>query len=292
MIDQAQKLRKMVINNKINNKKKVIKKSIKVYSIVSGKGGVGKTNITVNLGITLQNYGKKILIIDADLGMANVDVILGLNAEHNFYDYIKGRVPLRDIIIEGPNNIKIIPGGSGLLEFRKLNSEKQQKFQEELLELEDIDIILIDNGGGISLDTLTFVTFSHEIILVTTPEPTALTDAYCILKAISNYKLKDSVKLIVNQTSSIDLAEQTFEKLYKTSKQFLNINIEMLGYIFNDNRVSKSVMEQNPFILEYPNCLAAKNIVSIGKQVLGDRNYYYNTSNIDQFFNRFIKIFG
>lgn len=291
MIDQANELRKMVINkNKIE--KEINNHYIKIYSVVSGKGGVGKTNFTVNLAIKMQQMGKRVLILDADIGMSNVDIILGIESKKDLFDFIKGNSTLQDIIVHGPLGINMISGGSGLFSMENLDYTKQQQFIEGLSELGEYDILIIDNGAGISKESLTFITFSHEVILITTPEPTAITDAYRVLKAISTYKLKDKVKVVINQVQKKSFGEETYNKLLKTSEQFLDIELEKIGYIFDDIRVNKAIMEQNPMVIKYPNALASRNIKEICNYILGDRNFNNSVSSIKQLSNRLIKIFG
>lgn len=292
MFDQAESLRK-IISNKNKTEQNIKENSfVKIFTVVSGKGGVGKTNVSVNLAISMAQNGKKVLVIDADIGMTNADIIMGINYKYDLFDYIERGVSLEKIIYDGPEGIKIISGGSGLLSLEKLNESAQRKFIDELIRLCDFDVIIIDNGAGISKETLSFIMFSHEVILVTTPEPTALTDAYRIIKAIGFYELKPSVKLIVNMVRSACEGNETFDKLYKISKEFLGISIENMGYVFDDSRVGKAIMQQNPVILSYPNSLAAKNIADIARSMSEGGVFTKNVSTIKQLGNRLIKIFG
>ncbi|MFZ7131476.1 MAG: MinD/ParA family protein [Eubacteriales bacterium] len=292
MKDQATELRKLVINHHNVNAQIKSNNCIKIYSIVSGKGGVGKTNISINLAIKLQQMGKNVLILDADMGMANVDIMMGVEPKYDLFDFIRGNVTLKEIITSGPAGVDFISGGSGLFSIEALDYTKQQVFMEQLGELSVYDVLIIDNGAGITKESLTFITFSHEVVLVTTPEPTAITDGYRVLKAISTYKLKDKVKMIINQIDREIDGELTFEKLRKTSEQFLYLKLEKIGFIYNDIRVNKAIMEQIPIVLKYPNALAAKNMTQISNYLLGDKEYHKNTSSIKQLSNRFIKVFG
>lgn len=292
MKDQATELRKLVTDHQHLNLENSNDHYIKIYSVVSGKGGVGKTNISVNLAIKLRQCGKKVLILDADMGMSNVDIIIGIEPKYDLFDFIIGHVSLKDIITAGPVGVDFISGGSGLFSLENLDYTKQQFFIEELSALGEYDVLIIDNGAGISKESLTFITFSHEVILVTTPEPTAITDGYRVLKAISTYKLKDKVKIIVNMIDREVNGEITFEKLRNTADQFLNLQLEKIGFIYNDIRVAKAIMEQIPIVLKYPNALASGNINQICNYLLGDEQYNVNISNLKQLANRFIRVFG
>ncbi|MFH5834838.1 MinD/ParA family protein [Proteiniclasticum sp. C24MP] len=265
---------------------------VKIYAVVSGKGGVGKTNVSVNLSIAMADKGKKVLLMDADIGMTNADILMGIHYEHDLFDYLEGRVKLAEIIYEGPRGIKVISGGAGLLEMNLLDEKAQKTLIKDLIELGGFDVMVIDNGAGISRETLSFITFAHEVILVTTPEPTAITDAYRVLKTISHYELKSTVKLIVNKVSSKEHAEEAFEKLESTCKAFLSLELENCGYIFDDSRVEKAIMKQEPVILSYPNALSSGNIHDIAGIILDETVFISNISTIKQLGNRFMKIFG
>lgn len=290
MIDQASKLRSMISDRKKTNENN--NQKIKIYSIVSGKGGVGKTNFCINLAIKLQQMGKKVLILDADIGFSNANILLGVETYLNLFHLLKGNKSLDDIIVKGPEGVDLISGGSDLFYIEGLDYAKQQQIIEALSDIGAYDILIIDNGAGISKQSLTFTTFAHEVILVTTPEPTAITDAYSFLKAISTYKIKDKVKVVVNQIQDVSYGEDAFNKLLKTSKQFLSLELENIGFIFNDIRVGKAIMEQVPIVIKYPNSLASKNIGQISMNILEDKNYNFNVSNLKQLSNRIIKIFG
>ncbi|MBP1744199.1 MAG: ylxH [Firmicutes bacterium] len=291
MIDQAESLRKMVTENK-EPKNEGAGGLVKIFSVVSGKGGVGKTNVSVNLAISLAQMGKRVLLMDADIGMTNADIIMGINYEYDLFDYLEGRASLDEIIYEGPEGMKMISGGAGLLEIERLDEETQKAFIDELIELGGFDVMVIDNGAGISSETLSFITFAHEVILVTTPEPTAITDAYRVLKIISFYDLKPSVKLIVNKVSSNEAGNEAFGKLHATSKEFLTVGIENCGYIFDDARVGKAIMQQKPVVLAYPNSLSSGNIKDIAAKIVDENVFIRNVSTLKQLGNRFMKIFG
>lgn len=283
MMDQANKLRELVSKNN---------HQIKIYSVISGKGGVGKTNFAINFAIKLQQAGKRVLIMDADIGMSNANILLGIELHHNLCDTMEGEMQLKDIIEKGPNGVDLISGGADLFLLETLDTLKQQQVIDELSELGEYDILIIDNGAGISKQSLTFTILADEIILITTPEPTAITDAYRVLKAISNNKLKNKVKVVINQIHDLSSGEEAFNKLLIASEQFLKVDLENVGFIFNDIRISKAVMEQCPVVLKYPNSLASSNISQISTTILEDKDYIYNISSMKQLKNRLIKLFG
>lgn len=296
MIDQAESLRRKMME-KFGSQETIAKESkqnglVKIYAVVSGKGGVGKTNISVNLAIAMAKQGKKVLLMDADIGMTNADIIMGLHYQYDLFDYLDGTVSLSEIIYEGPLGIKAISGGSGLLKMDSLAEEAQETLIKDLIELGGFDILLIDNGAGISKETLSFITFAHEIILVTTPEPTAITDGYRVLKTISHYELKSSVKLIVNKVTSDEIGKEAYEKLQATCKNFLQIELENCGYVFDDHKLEKAIMSQEPVLLLYPQALSSRNIEEIAGIILEDTVFEKNISTLRQLRNRFRKIFG
>lgn len=293
MIDQASKLRQMILDKKdIYKEIKQDVQGVKIYSVVSGKGGVGKTNFSINLAIKLQQMGKKVLILDADIGFSNANILLGVETHLNLFHLINGEAVLQDIIVKGPEGVDLISGGSDLFYLEDLNYSKQQEIIDSLSLIGEYDILIIDNGAGISKQTIAFTSFAHEVILVTTPEPTAITDAYSFLKGVSMYKAKDKVKVVVNQIHDTSYGDDAFSKLSNTANQFLQLDLENIGYIFSDSRMSKSVMEQIPIVIKYPNALASRNITQICNNILGDKNYNFNVSSFKQLGNRIIKMFG
>jgi flagellar biosynthesis protein FlhG len=291
MIDQAESLRKMIMDSK-ETPPRMASGLVKIFAVVSGKGGVGKTNVSVNLAISMAQMGKKVLLMDADIGMTNADIVMGINYDHDLFDYLEGRAGIKDIIYEGPEGVKVISGGAGLLKMESLNEDTQKTFIDELIELGGFDVMVIDNGAGISRETLSFITFAHEVILVTTPEPTSITDAYRVLKAISIYRLKPTVKLIVNKVASVEAGEETYTKLQTTAKAFLTVDVEKCGYIFDDVRLEKAIMKQEPVVLAYPHALSSTNIRDIAAKIMDETILIQNISTIKQLGNRFMKIFG
>ncbi len=292
MMDQAQSLRNMVEQKRQDIIENAENKNVQIYTVASGKGGVGKSNFAVNTAIELQKRGKQVLIIDADLGMANVDILIGIFPKLTLYDVLFKDKPLVDAIMEGPGGIRIIPGGSGILKMTELDGQQINRLASEFMHLKDIDVILVDTGAGISKNLMSFVTFSKETIIVTTPEPTAMTDAYGVIKTIAEIGLKKSVKVVINKASSKDMAVRTFDRLRDTVHSFLDIKVEDMGYILDDARVSAAVMNRKPFQILYPNSIAAKCIEQIADKMLEQESKSTKVTTISEVYNRLIKVFG
>ena len=286
MLDQAEALRKLIINEQEENKNR----SSKIITITSGKGGVGKSNFVVNLAISLQNKGKKVLIFDADLGMGNDDVLMGLYPKYNIFDIIYTDLEIKDIIIEGTNGVSLIPAGSALIKAQELEEEERKLFLEKLESLDKFDYILMDTGAGVNKDVLSFIAASEELIIITTPEPTSLTDGYSLIKATDHYKLKTKAKIIVNKAFTKQEGQETYNKFNQAVSRFLKIEIEYLGCILEDRKLVQSVRQQKPFIVLYPNCDAAKDIETISLKIMGQE---INSSNgAKGLFSRLFNIFS
>jgi len=268
MTDQAEKLR-VSIEEYRRKKQAKLDKQIKVIAITSGKGGVGKTNFSVNLAISLQELGNNVVVLDADLGMANVDVIIGVVPKLNMSDVIFNNKSIEDIIISGPMGIKIIPGGSGIEGLSNLNDDQRKSLADKFSNLKDTDILIIDTGAGISKNVLSFIATSDEVIIVTTPEPTSITDAYSLIKVALRYIPRSKLHIVVNRVSNDREASLTYQRLGSAVKSFLKRDINYLGYIIDDLKVRKSVMEQVPFKVAYPDTSASRCIDEIASAITG-----------------------
>ncbi len=255
--DQAERLRLIMKEKNATGKRT---REPRVITISSGKGGVGKTNIAINLAIAFSEIGKKVVVMDADLGLANVNVILGIIPKYNLYHVLKGQKRLHEIIIDTPYGIQIIAGASGFAQLADLDEEERAAFVQELKELAYADIIIIDTGAGVSQNVLTFVRSADDAIIVTTPEPTAITDAYGIIKTISAEINGPNIKLVVNRVKSHMEGKKVAERVITIAGQFLNIKVDNLGFIFEDVSVQKSVVKQDPFIKSSPNSKASQSI--------------------------------
>ncbi|MDR5658248.1 MinD/ParA family protein [Serpentinicella sp. ANB-PHB4] len=284
MNDQAMKLREL-----INNKSK-LGNDTRIVCVTSGKGGVGKTNFTINFAIALSNMNKRVVIIDADLGLANVDVVLGTFSKYTLLDVIKTDRSVKEIMTDGPNGIKIISGGSGILDLVDLPQAHIDRIVEKIEEIcQYADIILIDTGAGLSKSVMSFVLASQETIIVATPEPTSMTDAYAMIKTISNTGNSTNIKVVINRAETPNEGSVTFEKLEKACEKFLGIKIKKLGFVVEDYHVSKAVKLQNPFILQFPKSNISKNIISIANKFSGES--HKQRTELGGFFNKVIRLF-
>ena len=285
MLDQAQRLRELVNNENEAGSPRII-------TVTSGKGGVGKSNFVVNLSISLQKLGKKVLIFDADMGMANDDVLMGFFPNYNIFDIIFNEKSLEEVLVEGPYGVKLLPGGTALSKVDGMTEEERQNFLGKIKKLKGVDYIIIDTGAGINRDVLGFIACSDNLVLVITPEPTSLTDSYSLLKAVSYFKVKSSASVVVNRIIDEKEGKITFEKLRNTASYFLKIDIKLLGFIAEDRKLIKSVRSQMPIVIGYPNSIAAMDIKNIAGKVIGYKSDKNSCSNIEKFFNKLFNIFS
>jgi flagellar biosynthesis protein FlhG len=225
------------------------KKPVRTITVASGKGGVGKTNVVANLAIALRKMGKEVLILDADLGLSNVDILLHLAPRYNIQHVLQGEKRLRDVIVEGPCGIKVLPASSGVQELTRLDEFQRMRLLEEFDAYdEDIDVLLIDTSAGISENVAFFCIASQEIIVVTSPEPTALTDAYALIKVLFTRYQEKEFRILVNSARSAADAMDVYRKLSVAADRFLNVSLDYLGYLPFDKSVSDAVRAQKPFL--------------------------------------------
>ena len=249
MADQAEKLREIM-----RAKTDGTKKNTRIIAISSGKGGVGKTNIAINLAIAYAQLGRKVVVMDADLGLANVNVALGVIPQYNLYHLIRKQKRMKDILVDTNYGIQIVAGASGFSKIANLSVEERNRFISELQELAIADIIIIDTSAGVSSNVLSFVAAADDAIIVTTPEPTAITDAYGIIKIIATEvdSMNMGLKLIVNRVSSVVEGKSVAERVINIAGQFLNLKVDYLGFVYDDSLVHEAVIKQKPFIAVDP----------------------------------------
>ena len=238
------------------------------WAITSGKGGVGKTTVSLNLGIALSGLGHQVLLIDADLGLANVDILLGLSPEATLQDLLEGNASALDVIVEGPEGLSILPSASGIAESDAWRPEARHRLAEELGRLErGFDLILIDTGAGISPKVLDFVLSADQMLVVAIPEPTSIADAYAMVKICHNHHESPQTGFLVNRARSPREAFDLHRKFNQIVNRFLDASIERCGYILEDLSVEQASRTQQPVLLSHPESAATKCILQIAKDL-------------------------
>lgn len=252
----------------------------RVITITSGKGGVGKSNTAVNLAVQLSKRGKKVLIFDADIGLANVEVMFGTSPKYTLSDVIYQGKNVRDIISEGPLDIGFVSGGSGLVEMNNLSREQIRSIVDKMEELDSLaDFILVDTGAGISDNVMEFVIASPEVLLIITPEPSSLTDSYSLIKTLQrnpgfNYQ-KTMINVIANQVNSVADGQAVFDRLNSVVCKFLNWNVNYLGLIPKDPVIERAVRQQRVVSIHDPDAISSKAFAKIAESLLCGENLYY-----------------
>lgn len=279
LIDQATQLRTMVKD----------RARASVIAITSGKGGVGKSNIAVNLSIKLASAGKDVVLLDADLGLANADVLCNIDLPYNLSHVIARKKELRDVLVKAPGGFRLIGGASGLARMADLTDFDRERLVQSLGELEEqTDIIIIDTGAGISPNVLSFTRAADHVLVVTTPEPTAITDAYAVIKVISRDGTERRISLLVNQVRSPGEARVVQERIAKVAKQFLGVSVLEAGYIVADEEVWSAVRRRTPFVLSSPRCGASQ---CVGQLAMRLEQGVAGTVHSVGFFNRMSRWF-
>lgn len=310
MRDQADRLRQLALQLRWREKEKPVspvikadhvgaadspgpKRAPRIIAVTSGKGGVGKTNITANLALALAQAGYRTVLLDADLGLANVDVLFGIVPQHTLTEVIDDALQITDILTPGPLGISIIAGGNGVTDLADLSEQQVERFIKGLSALDEIsDFILIDTGAGIGKAVLGFVVAAHEVVVITTPEPTSITDAYATIKAICNRREGAEIRLLINRAANPADAEQAYEKIRSAAERFLGVKIPLLGSVPDDPCVTKAVMVQQPFSLCYPHSDAALRVRELAKAFIPqDADQTAQSTGVGGFFARLIALF-
>jgi flagellar biosynthesis protein FlhG len=262
---------------------------LRVISVTSGKGGVGKSNVVSNLAIALSTQGKKVLILDADLGLGNLDVLLGLSPPYNLNNVLNGEKSISEIIVDGPAGIKIIPAGSGVQEFTSLGQHEKLKLLDELDMLEEkFDIMIVDTEAGISENVTYFSVAAQEIIVVVTPEPTSITDVYALIKLLATRYSEHHFKVLVNMAKDSEDALEVFRKLANVAGRFLDISLDYLGCVIKDEKVVEAVKRQKAVSELFPESEAAACFTTLAKRVIESTRHKRLKGNIQFFFRRFL----
>lgn len=279
MVDQAEKLRQLVRSKSSESLPDAAlriderglartERRARIVAVTSGKGGVGKTSLSTNLAIELALLGKRVTIFDADLSLANIDVLLGLRPRFNLNHVINGDKPLEDIMVEGPHGIRIIPASSGIQEMADMSEEALERLIGQFARLEsDCDFLLVDTAAGISDNVLAFLHAADEILIVTTPEPTAYTDAYAMIKVLQEQNVPAQLGLIVNMAQNRREAVNAAEGIVVISQKFLQAGVKDYGYVLRDPEVPRATRRQEAFTLYNPSCPASRSIRSLARMM-------------------------
>ncbi len=266
-MDQATQLRNIIKMNS-NPRPKA-----RVITVTSGKGGVGKSNVAINLAVEFKKRGKRVLIFDADFGLANIEVMFGAVPQHNLADLIYRGMSIKDVITWGPMEIGFISGGCGIAQLSGLTMQQITFIVQNLAQLDELaDVVIIDTGAGISSAVLEFLVASGEILLVTTPEPTSITDSYSLLKALGRHPRFDSnattVKMVANRVEDTAEGQQLYRKLNSVVERYLQVPLGFIGVIPQDSLLTKAVMQQSPICIQNPNAISAKAFSSLADVLL------------------------
>lgn len=273
MRDQAEQLRQRI---KANNQAR----PTKLVTVTSGKGGVGKSNFSLNFGLGLIERGHKAVLFDVDLGLANLDVLMGITPKKHLFHLLEPDVTVWDIMEQGPGRLEFIAGGSGFTQIMQLDDEKLDLLFARLNPLQGYaDTIIFDTGAGLSKESMHFMLSSDEVILVTTPEPPAITDAYAVIKMLHSRNPAVKIRLVINRVTSDREGKMTADKLAMVAKRFLEMEIHSLGYVADDSHVSKAVKQQRPFLLAYPQAQSSRSIRSLVGQYLEISSKAENPAN-------------
>lgn len=289
-MDQAEQLRNMVKSKQPRSVSKA-----RVITITSGKGGVGKSNIAVNLAVQLRKLGKKVIIFDADMGLANVEVMFGAIPKYNLSDMIYHGKKLKEIISEGPMEIGFISGGNGITGMNNLTKNQLSRLVNNLNELDELtDFILIDTGAGIANNVMEFVSSSPEVLLVLTPEPSSLTDSYSLIKALYGnpgfVRHSTNIEVVVNRTVSSDDGQLVYDKLSSVISKFLQGEVHFFGTIPQDGLLEKSVRAQKIVSMTVPNARSAKAFERLAQSLIdGEPNIEPDRQGIRELFYNFFK---
>ncbi len=272
MAEQADQLRQWIKRQSIRAQEEVLNVRIKgsrVVAITSGKGGVGKSHITLNLALALQKLGQRTIILDADLGLANINILLGYEPSYTLWDVVQQHLSIRDVLQKGPLGLRIIPGASGISRLASLEAKEIQGVIEGFQELEsECDWLLVDTAAGISPGVLSFVLAADEALIVTNPEPPALADAYGLIKSIWQVQGRVSLQLIMNRSASLRSGEEMGMRVISLTKKMLNQDVGFFGAVREDSHTSRAIARQTPLVLLYPASPAAQDIGDMAERMI------------------------
>lgn len=285
-MDQAERLRTL-IKDKTDSKT-----GCKIIAVTSGKGGAGKTGIALNMAINFSRMGKKVIILDTDFGLSNIEVMFGIYPQYTISDFLFKGKKLSEVITKGYENVGFISGGSAIVKLLNVDSHERMLILNRIKELEEAcDILMIDTGAGISDAVVDFLIPSNEIVLITTPEPTSITDAYALVKTLSineNYNKDNAdIKVLCNKANSEKEGNLIYEKLNSVTGRFLKIKLSYLGYIPYDNHIPKAIMKQVPVTIEYPESLASRSYKRVAQRLSGEVKESQNNNRMEILFSKY-----
>ncbi|RDY72138.1 MinD/ParA family protein [Halobacillus sp. SY10] len=282
MKDQAEVLRRRI-------QEMEGEKQAKTIAIASGKGGVGKSNFCINFALQLMRNDKKVLIFDLDIGMGNIDILMGKSPRRTFVDLFREEMSIRDIIELGPESLSYIAGGSGLSHIFELDQTKFAYFQSEFEELtKSFDYILFDMGAGATQDSLHFISSAHEAIVVTTPEPTSLTDGYAMIKHLVHKDKSLPIKILVNRSLNEKNGRNTFDRLSLVVERFLEAEVALLGVLPDDRSVLEAVNKQRPFVIDRPKSKVSRSLEELVRDYLNESHSHESPLSFVDKLKRFV----
>jgi len=296
-VDQAAQLRKMKVKAEMTgvapSEYKAVEKQrnsgIRVLAVTSGKGGVGKTHVSANLAYSLARLGKRVLVFDADMGLANIDIILGLTPRYNLHHVLQGKKTLQEVLITGPGDIGILPAASGIKELADLTRGQKMTLIEELDNLDErYDYMIIDTAAGITGNVLYFNMAAKEIVVVVSPEPTSITDAYALIKILYQSHAEKRIMLLVNMARSYQEARDVYRRVGSATEHFLDLTIEYLGYVMYDEKVADAARLQKALVEAYPGARASQCLMGIARKLSREPAGRYNIGSMKFFSNAII----
>ena len=245
-------------------------KPVRVFAVISGKGGVGKTNVSVNLGVSLAETGKKVVLLDADLGLANVDVILGLQPQFNLSHVLTGERTLKEVMVEGPGGIRVVPASSGLQNMADLSSAEQAGLIRAFSEIDrDLDVLIVDTAAGISSSVVSFTRACQEIVVVVCDEPASLTDAYAFIKLLNRDYGIYNFQVLTNQVEGIQQGQNLYKKLCRVTDRYLDVTLQFMGAVPYDECLRKAVQKQTPVLHSFPSSPSARAFRELARKIDG-----------------------
>ena len=240
---------------------------VRVIAVASGKGGVGKTNVSVNLGLAMVAEGKKVMLMDADLGLANIDIMLGLHPEYNLSHVISGERTLEEVIVDGPNGLKIIPASSGTQSMAELTPAQHAGVIQAFSEVgHDLDVLIIDTAAGIADSVISFTRAAQEVIVVVCDEPTSITDAYALIKLLNRDYGIQRFRVLSNMAHSMQEGRELFAKMVRVTDRFLDVTLDFMGTVPYDEYLRKALQKQKAVIDAYPRSKAAMAFKTLAKR--------------------------